>query len=970
MAIKKQVDLPVWEWCRFTPVATATAAVACAGEGTAERYIYYWSTTFYRYDTWTDSWQQLATPVLTPVTAASMRYTSYGGHRGNILGATSTTATIAGLQKDFVVGKTIRITSGTGAGQERTINAISDNTLWDHGVMTTVTTTALAAQSFADSSKKWAVNQWIGYQVRIVYGTGSMLIRKVLYNDANTIYFYDPNYQQLEPWNNTSINPFQAPNALPVVSGSSAGSHYFIESSDITVNSAWDVTPDESSSYVIFTGGIWLFSALAAAPFNTFQYYDIATDTWMVKTPLPGLATPTASAGGYLFAAMGTDVSIERTGEVSGAYLTGTSSAATARTLTKGVAEGNMVVDRWANYQLRITSGSGMGQKRRIVGNTTSYFEVEKPFDITPDAASGYAVYGNTDRIYLAGGALASLFQYDVESDLWAQGEIIDTGEARNLSVRYAGQEAFSISSSSIFGTAVLSVNTTPTAGGTGYKVGDLNTITVASGNARVRVTAVNSNGVVTAIELYSCGTAGVYTTGAGKATTTDGSGSGCTVEILTVGNACRITLATNHNLLVGDSVTIAGATVGAWNNTFTVIGTDTINIIEVAAPNGVAPVANSSQAVGTLVDAAKNWTASEHIGKIVVIYIAGTVPTIQKRRITANTATTLTLQSNLGTAAVNGTSRYIIMQPEAFGRDEQYKIPAKANNGWATSGTATTLVDSTKNWNNNQWANYKFRVIAGTGVGSEVTITSNTVDTLTYSAPGWTADTTTKYLIMDTFGIATAASATTITDTTKNWIVNQWAGKRVRLTSGNQFLTAAATAIESTIASNTATQLTFATVTATLTTEVTYTILGTPAKGAGIQLTWVYGNSVSATKGKYIWLPRGASNIFDRYNITTGTWELTTFISPQQESVAAGTMYNYDGADRIFWTPATATNARIYTLNVNTGSVDCIGQPPYGHGAAVIGNRMELITTTDGYKYLYVMRHTGQEMWRSLLIL
>jgi hypothetical protein len=61
----------------------------------------------------------------------------------------------------------------------------------------------------------------------------------------------------------------------------------------------------------------------------------------------------------------------------------------------------------------------------------------------------------------------------------------------------------------------------------------------------------------------------------------------------------------------------------------------------------------------------------------------------------------------------------------------------------------------------------------------------------------------------MDTFGLATVAGATTtLTDSTKNWTVNQWAGKRVRFTSGTGF------GQESTIASNTATVLTFAAVT------------------------------------------------------------------------------------------------------------------------------------------------------------
>jgi hypothetical protein len=38
--------------------------------------------------------------------------------------------------------------------------------------------------------------------------------------------------------------------------------------------------------------------------------------------------------------------------------------------------------------------------------------------------------------------------------------------------------------------------------------------------------------------------------------------------------------------------------------------------------------------------------------------------------------------------------------------------------------------------------------------------------------------------------------------------------------------------------------------------------------------------------------------------------------------------------------------------------------------GAAIIGNRMEIIKTDDGLQYLYIMRHSAQEMWRTLLFL
>lgn len=78
----------------------------------------------------------------------------------------------------------------------------------------------------------------------------------------------------------------------------------------------------------------------------------------------------------------------------------------------------------------------------------------------------------------------------------------------------------------------VISVlNPTPTAGGAGYAVGDVLTITTGGTGATCRVDSVTA-GAVTAVTLISPGTG--YTTGAGKATS-GGSGAGCTVNITTV---------------------------------------------------------------------------------------------------------------------------------------------------------------------------------------------------------------------------------------------------------------------------------------------------------------------------------------------------------------------------------------------------------------------------------------------------
>mgnify|MGYP000550030474 CR=1 FL=1 len=70
-----------------------------------------------------------------------------------------------------------------------------------------------------------------------------------------------------------------------------------------------------------------------------------------------------------------------------------------------------------------------------------------------------------------------------------------------------------------------------PTAGGAGYVVGDILTITTGGTGATLRV-AAHTAGVVTAVTLLTPGSG--YTTGGGKVTS-GGTGAGCTVDITTI---------------------------------------------------------------------------------------------------------------------------------------------------------------------------------------------------------------------------------------------------------------------------------------------------------------------------------------------------------------------------------------------------------------------------------------------------
>ena len=83
---------------------------------------------------------------------------------------------------------------------------------------------------------------------------------------------------------------------------------------------------------------------------------------------------------------------------------------------------------------------------------------------------------------------------------------------------------------------------------------------------------------------------------------------------------------------------------------------------------------------------------------------------------------------------------------------------------------------------------------------------------------------------------------------------------------------------------------------------------------------------------------------------------------------MTTGASYCYDGVDRIYFVQGITTTAKVMYYDLVKNIVVPSSQFPYGMGAAVSGNRMEIIETDDGLKYLYLMRNTGTEMWRTLL--
>ena len=930
--IRPVVDQPIWEWGRFAPVNSAAVSAWTTSEDGLEEYIYYLnSTAFYRYSTKTDTWIQLASYLYTPNITVSLRYSKFGGQRGRILSAVnSSTYKIPFFkQGSAMIGKKFRVTAGPGAGQESTVTSVSDEFIEDFGVAT-----GGAVGTIIDTTKKWKVNQWVGYTVRVTFGTNVTQQRTVIYNNDTTLVFQDANLQLHEPFDNTAFL------AAPTAAGSATSTHYVIVSQTITLDVPLTSSLTDKSRFMLMTGGVWAMTSQTAAPFAALAWYDVLTDTWIPKTVPNGLFT----------AALGTDFSIERTGEIGGSYVSGAVSSATARTLVDS--SKNWITDRYRNYQIRIVSGTGAGQRRRIQANQSNRIELNRKWDITPDATSQYQIWANTDNIWFAGNGSSALFKYHVEMDNWLTGNMFDYSIIAQITATVDGSQPIAVSSGVRNTGGVTAVSATPVAAGSGYKVGDVLTLATVGTNGKVTVESISSTGAVLSVSLRRAGSG--YATG--TSTVTGGTGTGCTISITSVGVVGLVTTAVSHFFKIGDTITIAGCTEAAWNGSFTIIGLDqsTNTTFDIAISATASMVNSLTLSTTVITDPTATWDVNEHVGRLCGTIAPGTAGAISWMRITSNTSNTLTLTAATSNATAG--NRYIIQDCAPFGRDSQYRNANQQPYGYATAGTTTTIVDNTKAWVPGIWVNNKVRVIAGTGLGNEMTITANDATTLTFAAQTFTPDTTTRYEIMDTFGVATSGSTTTIVDSTKNWIVNQWSGKRVRLLSSTGSM------LEYTITSNTANTLTFGAATAPATTT-NYAIYSVPTRGASIELIWTFGNGYD----KYLINPRGSgANTIDVYDITTEKFDFGLMLSPQFETFTTGTMYAYD-AGKYIYINKDAVN-RIYRLNLDTREIEASGTIPYGHSTAIIGNRMEIVTTPDGLDYLYIMRHTAAEIFRTLL--
>ena len=195
---------------------------------------------------------------------------------------------------------------------------------------------------------------------------------------------------------------------IRITAGAGAGQEAVITrnttgSNAVFTFAALGVALDATSVYVILSGRYYVWNAGTMSA-TSFQYYDFATNTWTARSVTSAPAS--WATDGRLVILKGVSI------------VTGTATAGGASTLTNGAK--TWTVNQWANYQVRLTAGTGAGQVRTIASNTGTVLTTSAAWTINPDATSVYAIETNQDHAYLMGNNAVTLYRYSLSGNSWS----------------------------------------------------------------------------------------------------------------------------------------------------------------------------------------------------------------------------------------------------------------------------------------------------------------------------------------------------------------------------------------------------------------------------------------------------------------------------------------------------------------------------------------------------------------------
>lgn len=283
-------------------------------------------------------------------------------------------------------------------------------------------------------------------------------------------------------------------------------------------------------------------------------------------------------------------------------------------------------------------------------------------------------------------------------------------------------------------------------------------------------------------------------------------------------------------------------------------------------------------------------------------------------------------------------TAKSVTGLPTAWGTDARLVATTSAygtffSSGTATSGTASTLVNTAKAWTTSQWVNYQIRITGGTGAGQVRTILGNQPNNITVS--GWT----------------------TVPDATSTYVIE-----------GNEdFLY---------LMGNNAVTLYRYSISANTWSTITPAVARASAFATGGGANWIPNCSDSAwtnenaiKNGKYIYSFRGGgSGVLDVYDIVANSWSSLTY-APLADFYGAGSCYDYDDDYILIQKENTG---RIFRYMIGENRLIPWSTLVYPNGTATVGDKMFTKTLTDGgttLKWVYTLGHSNTLLFRCLMI-
>jgi len=281
-------------------------------------------------------------------------------------------------------------------------------------------------------------------------------------------------------------------------------------------------------------------------------------------------------------------------------------------------------------------------------------------------------------------------------------------------------------------------------------------------------------------------------------------------------------------------------------------------------------------------------------------------------------------------------TARSVTGAPATWGTDGRMVIlkGVQIVTGTATAGGASTLTNSGKSWTTNQWTNFQVRITSGLGAGQVRTVASNTGTVLTTSA-AWTTnpDATSVYAIETNQDHAYLMGNNAVTLYRYTLSTNAWA----TLSPGAARAAAPGLAASlSMIESQT-------------------------------HADWT--NESAIINGRRLYSFRGgAGAVLDYYDIAANTWVSGVDYGGKQETFTTGTSLADLGGYLYIMKEATG---RCFRYSPSDNELIPWSTLLYTQGAALLGNRMFGLSYTDTatLQWVYVMRHTGTELFRCMVI-